>query len=145
VNKDNYHLYDDMIAWRINGKERTLIEKQLSKEEIMVPEELSHTHLFNYTITLDNKFIGWVAAIFLPKVGKANRKGYLFVDELWIQDEYRGLGYARALMGKVDELAGELNVTGIRLGVNINNPGALKLYETCGYHSTGQAYTMEKC
>ena len=45
---------------------------------------------------------------------------------------------------KVDELKIELQATGIRLYVNVNNPAARQLYETCGYREDGQAYFMEK-
>ena len=45
---------------------------------------------------------------------------------------------------KADELKDELNATGIRLYVNVNNPIAQKLYEACGYVEDGRAIFMEK-
>ena len=47
-------------------------------------------------------------------------------------------------MKKADDLKKELEATGIRLYVNVNNPTAKKLYEHCGYLEVGQAYFMEK-
>lgn len=34
VTKDNYHLFDDMVYWRINGRERTKEEKEASKQKV---------------------------------------------------------------------------------------------------------------
>ncbi len=66
------------------------------------------------------------------------------MDELWVQPDYRGKGLAKALMKKADELKQNYNATGVRLYVNVNNPTAKGLYESCGYVEDGQAYFMEK-
>lgn len=144
VNKDNYHLFDDMVYWRIRGKERTINEKEENRKNQIVPDELSNTNFYVFAIERNNKFVAWISLIYLPKVGKTDYNGYIFVDELWVEESHRRLGFAKLLMEKADELCLTMNTVGIRLGVNINNPSALNLYETCGYHSTGQAYTMEK-
>ncbi len=47
-------------------------------------------------------------------------------------------------MKKADDLKIELEATGIRLYVNVNNPTAKKLDEHCCYLEDGQAYFMEK-
>ena len=47
-------------------------------------------------------------------------------------------------MKKADDLKTELEATGIRLYVNVNNLTAKKVYEYCGYREDGQAYFMEK-
>ena len=67
-----------------------------------------------------------------------------YIDELWVEPNFRGRGFAKALMKKADDLKKELEATGIRLYVNVNNPTAKKLYEYCGYLEDGQAYFMEK-
>ena len=73
-----------------------------------------------------------------------NGHGHVYVDELWVEPSYRGNGFAKALLKKADELKDELNATGIRLYVNVNNPIAQKLYEACGYVEDGRAIFMEK-
>ena len=144
VNKENYHLFDDMIYWRINGKERTDNEKKENTDNQIAPTELYNTNFHVFAIEINNKFVAWISIIYLPKVGKANCNGFIYVDELWVEESHRRLGLAKELMKKADELCIRLNTVGIRLGVNVNNPSALNLYEDCGYISTGQAYTMEK-
>lgn len=80
----------------------------------------------------------------MPKVGKWKGHGHIYVDELWVEPNFRGQGLAKALMKKADELKMELEATGIRLYVNVNKTAAKKLYERCGYLEEGQAYYMEK-
>lgn len=144
VNEDNYHMFDDMVYWRINGIERTYLEKEENRKTLIIPQELTVHNFRVYALERDHKFIGWISLNYLAKVGKKNCKGYIYIDELWIEESYRRLGYAQALMEKADDYSNELETVGIRLGVNVNNPSALKLYEKCGYISTSQAYTMEK-
>lgn len=38
----------------------------------------------------------------------------------------------------------QLDATGLRLYVNVNNPIAEKLYRDCGYKKDGEAFFMEK-
>jgi len=144
VNEANYHLFDDMIYWRVNGIERTINGKKENEINQIIPDQLSNSNFQVYAIEKNNKFVAWISLIYLPKVGKANCNGYIYVDELWVEESHRRLGFAKILMEKADDLCHTMNTVGIRLGVNVNNPSALKLYENCGYKSTGQAYTMEK-
>lgn len=144
INEANYHMFDDMVFWRENRFERNEQEKAENKVNQHIPKELDQDHLYVYAVQIDNKFVAWISLIYLPKVGRASINGFVYVDELWVHDDYRRLGYAKELMKKADQLSESLNTVGIRLGVNVNNPSAMKLYEGCGYASTGQAYTMEK-
>jgi len=144
VNKENYHLFDDMIFWRVNGFERNVSAEEDNTSNLIIPEEFEDKNLSVYAIKVDDKFIGWISMIILHKIGRPNFKGFLYVDELWVQENYRRKGYAEVLMSKADDLLMTSNLVGIRLGVNVINPGAKALYEKCGYESTGKAYTMEK-
>lgn len=140
VLEKNYRLFDDMIYWRMNGIERS--DKKV--DEVIVPLALKNHHLKVFAIETQGKFVGWISLIYLPKVGRKNNNGYIYVDELWVQESFRRLGFARALLKKADDYCLEVQCVGVRLNVNTLNPTALKLYETSGYESTGQAYTMEK-
>lgn len=144
VRKENYHLFDDMVYWRVTGEERNLKEKELLKNTQNPPPEISYDELYVYAVEYENKFIAWLSMMFMPKVGIVNRKGFVYVEELWVEPSYRRMGIAKILMKEADDFMNKLQATGIRLGVNIDNPSALKLYESCGYKSTGQAFTMEK-
>lgn len=142
IDINNYSLFDDMVFWRENGFERepthTPVPKQMKKE-------LANPNLFVYAVMVENRYIGWISLVYIPKVGSRWKgHGHVYIDELWVEPNYRGKGFAKALMKKADELKMELEAVGIRLYVNVNNPNAEKLYKYCGYLEDGQAYFMEK-
>lgn len=145
IDEKNYHRFDDMVYWRINGKERSFEEKKISKSSVCIPTQLSQDYFYVYAIEEGDKFVGWISLFFMPKVGKVDRTGYLFVDELWIEEGHRGLGYSKTLMSVADKICRRIKATGIRLDVNCENEIAQALYKSCGYKPTGRAYTLEKC
>lgn len=141
INSQNYPLFEDMVFWRENGSERKPLHRPVAEQ---IKKELENPNLYIYAVMVDNRYVGWISLVYIPKVGKWNGHGHIYVDELWIEPSFRGQGLAKALMRKADELKIRLEATGIRLYVNIYNPTAKKLYEHCGYLEDGQAYFMEK-
>ncbi len=141
IEESNYNLFDDMVFWRKNGFER-ISEKSPVSEKIK--KELSNPYFYAYAVKTENKFVGWISLIYLPKIGLWQGKGHIYVDELWVEPSFRGNGFAKELMKKADELKEEFDATGVRLYVNFNNPVAKNLYEKCGYEEAGSAYFMEK-
>jgi len=142
VDENNYFLFDDMVFWRENGFERELTERMPSEQ---IKKELANPNLHVYVAMVKKRYVGWITLIYLPKIGSRwNGHGHVYVDELWVAPDFRGRGFAKALMQKADELKKELDATGIRLYVNVNNPTAQKLYEHCGYIEDGKACFMEK-
>ena len=137
ITAENYHLFEDMVYWRGTGTER------MPSTGINVPEELADPNLYVYAAKADGRYVGWRSLVYLPKISRV-KKGYVYVDELWVQENWRRQGMATALMSKADRLKEKLNATGVRLYVNINNPGAKKLYENCGFITDGTAEFMEK-
>ena len=143
VNKSNYQMFDDMVFFRINGCERT--EPAEIQNFDMVCEALDNKNLYVFAAQWKNKFIGWISVIYIPKIGKTNGRGHLFIDELWINPAFRKKGIANALMKQADALSQEINTIGLRLYVNTANDEAISLYEKCGYASKlGTALFMEK-
>ena len=141
ITENNYNKFDDMVFWRDNGYEREESYAEISEQ---IKKQLSNPDFYVYAVELENRFVGWISLTYIPKVGKWNGYGHIYVDELWVHPDYRGRGFAKALMKKADELKIKMNATGIRLYVNVNNPTAQKLYERCGYIEDGKAYFMEK-
>ena len=108
-------------------------------------KELTNPNLYVYAVMAESRYVGWISLIYISKVGSRwNGHGHVYIDELWVEPTFRGRGFAKALMKKADDLKRELEATGIRLYVNVNNPTAKKLYEHCDYQEDGQAYFMEK-
>ena len=142
IDINNYSLFDDMVFWRENGFEREASQKSVSEQ---MKKELANPNLYVYAVMVESRYVGWISLIYIPKVGSRwSGHGHVYIDELWVEPNFRGKGFAKALMRKADELKIELEATGIRLYVNVNNPTAKKLYEHCGYLEDGQAYFMEK-
>ena len=139
---DNYSLFDDMVFWRENGFEREPTHMPVPEQ---MKKELANPNLYVYAVMVENRYIGWISFIYIPKVGSRwNGHGHVYIDELWVEPNFRGKGFAKALMKKADDLKMELEAVGVRLYVNVDNPTAEKLYKHCGYLEDGQAYFMEK-
>lgn len=141
IDASNHSLFDDMVFWRENGYERESSQEPVSEQ---IKKELLNPDLFVYAVKVDGRYVGWISCVYIAKVGKWKGHGHIYVDELWVEPSFRGNGFAKALLKKADELKDKFNATGIRLYVNVNNPVAQKLYETCGYVEDGRAIFMEK-
>lgn len=138
----NYNKFDDMVFYRENGFQREPLNTSVSQQII---NQLNNPDFYVYAIDVENRFVGWVSIIYIPKIGSRwNGHGHIYVDELWVAPDYRNNGFAKALLKKADELKVKLNTNGIRLYVNVNNPTAHSLYKSCGYTEDGQAIFMEK-
>ena len=144
VTKDNYAMFDDMVFCRIHGRERSTCKRVETPNFDAVYEALDNENLHVFAAQLGGKFIGWISAVYIPKVGRTNGKGHLFIDELYVNPAYRKKGIAKALLEKADILSKEIGTLGLRLYVNIANDAAISLYEQCGYKSQGEALFMDK-
>ena len=69
--------------------------------------------------------------------GKAN---VMIVDNVEVEEQYRGQGVGTKLMQKVIELAKNRGVDSIDLNVNKENIAAKKLYEKAGFIKTNKDY-----
>jgi len=137
----NYSLFDDMVYWRMNGSERLPLKETVPQS---ILNELCNPNLFIYAVEVERRYVGWISLIYMPKVGKFNGYGHIYVDELWIEPSYRKNGFAYELMKQAEALKQEKCATGIRLYVNVDNVGAKKLYEKCNFTISCSAYFMEK-
>lgn len=142
VTKDNYHLYDDLVYLRLNGKERSEKEKEVSKTKIdlRILKELKKEGFFVYAALIEKKFVGWIHSIYVPKIGKWTT-GIMYIDELWVSSDFRRKGIATALIKKVIEIKDELGIDCIR--VYTDNKAAKNLYEKCGLHVINESFFME--
>lgn len=142
VDVNNYSLFEDMVYWRENGIERNPAGSSISEQ---MKNELNNPNLYIYAALENGRYVGWISLVYIPKIGQRWKgHGHIYIDELWVEPGFRGKGFAKALMKKADDLKSELNATGIRLYVNVNNPTAKILYEHCGFHEDGNTFFMEK-
>jgi ribosomal protein S18 acetylase RimI-like enzyme len=146
VDNQNYSMFDDMVFWRMDGRERTYAEKLEAANNNFsdVYCALLNPNLNVYAALDNEKFIGWISIVYMPKVGRLNGLGHIYVDELWVEPTYRNQGIANKLMEKADELLNTTSSAGVRLYVNTENPNAKRLYEKCAFSESGTSYFMEK-
>jgi len=140
-------LYDDMVFFRMNSRERTSDEQAEPRDFNANYTALADKNLRVYAAQVGDRFVGWISAAFIPKIGHPiyGGKGHLFIDELWTALEFRRQGIAYALMAEAERAAKEMNAVGLRLYVGGDNPGALALYTKCGYRDRGSdAHFMDK-
>lgn len=144
ITKENYHMFDDMVFWRMNGVERTEEEKQKNKNSDFSAKfsELEHQDFNVFAALCDNRFVGWIAFIYNPKIGYLE-KGVIYIDELWTSPEYRRKGVALELMGKAFEYRKETGAVEIRLYTADDNIAAQELYKKCGLKITAKAVYMQ--
>jgi GNAT superfamily N-acetyltransferase len=145
VTKDNYHMYYDMVSWRMKGVELTKEEKEITKkfQHFDICKELEHSGFYVYAALCDGRFVGWVALIYIPKISCQRwERGVIYVDELWIAPEYRRKGIATQLMKKVFDCQKETDAVEVRLYVGEGNIGAEELYKKCGLRIDSKAIYM---
>ena len=141
VDCENYARFADMVFWRKNGEERT---PSTDAPSAQICAELQNENLCVYAAEADGRFVGWISLIYLPKIGHWGGRGHVYVDELWVAPACRRMGIAKRLLSEADAMADELGAHGVRLYVNIENPGAQLLYAGLGYEPSGTAVMMEK-
>lgn len=80
---------------------------------------------------VDGEPAGYATICRIPKADE--RVGFLFVDELHVLRELRRRGVARALLARIDGLARELGLHGVRLLARPGNEPARNLYRQAGF------------
>lgn len=138
VKNANYHLYEEMIHWRITGTPVGMSER---KNKTSDPRAiLDDPEFFVYAAEYHDRFIGWIHIFVTPKIGKW-AKGHLTVDELWVAEDFRQNGVAFKLMQTLDEAK---RITGInKVRLITHSTIAQKLYEKSGFEVVSQCVFME--
>ena len=83
---------------------------------------------------VDGREIGWV---WLSLPGTA-RPGMAWISNIEVAPEFRSRGYARSILGAIEDESRKLGVTRIGLNVFADNHPAIHLYERLGYRLLSQ-------
>ncbi len=100
------------------------------------PQSIAAANFFIYAVQHREELVGYVSVVFIPKPD--GRIGTLYVDELWVLEEFRRQGLARCLMDEVVRLGYRLNAWELRLYVNETNQAARHFYQSLGMTETAQ-------
>jgi len=145
VNKDNYYMFDDMVFYRRHGRYKNEEESKEKQDFTEYYAALEIQTFYVFAVQLEEIFVGYIFINYLPKVGTGNGKGWTYIDDLWVNPNFRRQGVAAALMKKADALSKEMNTLGLRLYVNTQNPEGISLYQKCGYaQKFGTCMLMQK-
>jgi len=145
VNKDNYYMFDDMVFYRGHERYKNNNEQSEKQDFTQYYKALEIKTFYVFAAHFEEAFVGYIFLNYLPKIGTTNGGGWLFVDDLWVNPNYRRKGIAHTLMKKADSLSKELNTSGLRLYVNTDNHGGTDFYEMCGYKQKfGTSMMMQK-
>ena len=145
ISKENYGMFEDLTFVRKNGREKTAEELALPREYGETLKTLANENLYIFAAKIDGKYVGYVSAVYIPKVGSPKTPGHFFIDELWTQPNFRQLGIAYALMSRVEETSREAGAIGMRVYTGSDNTAARTLYEKCGFNNLGcDACFLEK-
>ncbi len=101
------------------------------------PQAIATENFFIYAVQHREELVGYVSVVFIPKPD--GRIGTLYVDELWVLEEFRRRGLARCLMDEVIRLGYQLNAWELRLYVNETNQTARNFYQSIGMTETTHA------
>ena len=80
---------------------------------------------------LEGQAAGCASLVRIPKLDR--RRGFLFLDELYVAPEFRRRGVATHLLGAAQELARREACAGVRLLVRPTNAPARALYRSLHY------------
>ena len=106
-------------------------------ERFLVDSELGQAWL----LWLDEKLVGYVILTLGYSFEFRGRDA--FIDELYIDPEFRRTGLGRRAMEFVEEKVRALGVNALHLEVDRGNDAALELYRRAGYADQGR-YLMTK-
>ena len=146
ITRKNYHMFEDMVNWRMRGMESIKEEKNANKKNDFTEsfKELEHPAFYVYGALCDGRFVGWITMIYTPKIGRARwKKGVIYIEELWITPEFRGKGIAKQLVKKVFECQKETGAVEVRLYTGEDNIIAQELYKKYGMQIMSKAVFMK--
>ena len=116
------------VAWRPDIY--AMVEELYSRERFL--EAIQERQL--YVAKLGGVAVGYVLLKFrhYDWPGMVRRK-VMLVDEICVEEAYRGQGIGKAMMEDVHALAKAFGCTDLQLGVYPQNDGAVAFYQKCGF------------
>ncbi len=96
---------------------------------LMFEDELINSNAYYYVIEVDKRIVGYVG--FWKIIDEAH------ITNVAIHNDYRRLGYGRALINALLNKAKELEIIAVTLEVRVSNLAAISLYERFGFVSSG--------
>ena len=83
----------------------------------------------------DGRFlVGYVGTTPVATGGiRRHDDGSVEIKRMFVVPEWRGRGFSRAVLARLEELAASLGASRVVLETGLRQPEAMRLYESCGY------------
>ncbi len=95
----------------------------------MFVDELYNSNAYYFVVNVNEKIVGYVG--FWKIIDEAH------ITNVAIHEDYRRLGYGRALITAMLNKVKELKIIAVTLEVRVSNLDAISLYESFGFVSSG--------
>ena len=66
------------------------------------------------------------------------------IYQMWVSKPYRGIGIAKDFLDRIEAWANELELTSLSLAVTTHNAGAMRLYQSAGFVSSGNTEPLRE-
>jgi ribosomal protein S18 acetylase RimI-like enzyme len=145
-NPGNTFSKENIIVEEENGKIRGLVlAHPVSNLKQFIINELKSIKntkkgLLNFLITLFKMLSRFKLVIYYPRL----KNDELFICNLAVFKEYRGMGIATKLLEKTEEMAMEKGLNKLSLYVEIDNSNAKRVYEKFGFQEVNKAVFPKK-
>ena len=104
--------------------------KQYGMEEVDPATYVSDPDRIIFFAYMDNELAGQIRVL-------KHWNAYAYVDDIAVDEKYRGQGMGRALILQAIQWAKEKGFPGIMLETQNNNVAACRLYQSCGFELRG--------
>ncbi len=108
-----------------NGDTSTYIQNSFTKEILLKEEQDKNTAL--YLLKMKDDYVGILKITLDMAIAKLNKLEALYLDKIYIQKEYTGMGIGRETLKFIETKARELSKKAIFLG-SMQNGHALSFY-----------------
>ena len=101
-------------------------------------------HKLNKIIVAEDKgeIIGFILYNIRPK-GKLFKEDYIYIEDLYISEEYRKKGVAKKLMKEIEKIAKIKKIYILRVGSDIRNRTANSMYNKLNYDKEGYEWIKD--
>ncbi len=107
----------------------------------MIKEKLLQSNFYKFEYILDDKTIG--RAFLFIIYNDLHQKPYGFLEDVFIEEEYRGKGIGKELVKKVIEKAKEIGCYKLIATSRFERENVHKFYESLGFKKWGYEFRLD--
>ncbi|MBK1897595.1 GNAT family N-acetyltransferase [Chryseobacterium paridis] len=106
-------------------------ESDIPSAENFLKERIENKESEIFVAEDEGKLVGFVQLY--PLFSSTRMKRYWILNDLYVNDSYRGKGYSKELIEEAKELCKSSNASGVLLETGKSNDVGNRLYPACGF------------